>query len=160
MILTKNSRTSVDIDLEVNQKINAGKLNELLLIVPTNRKSRYLKKELISLSPGKSTGKIFLETIGTFSTKLLLDHSDASSKIISDAASSVLIKQSFQDVKLKYFSYYKKDVPTGTLDRIKNVVSEYKKHGITPKLLLEESKSLEGSEKLKAEDIAVIYEQY
>jgi len=160
MILTKNSRTSVDIDLEVNQKIEAGKLNELLLIVPTNRKSRYLKKELISLSPGKSTGKINLETIGTYSTKLLLDNSDASSKIISDAASSVLIKQSFQDVKLKYFSYYKKDVPTGTLDRIKNVVSEYKKHGITPKLLLEESKSLEGSEKLKAEDIAAIYEQY
>jgi len=160
MILTRNSRTSIDIDLEVDQKIKAGMLNELLLIVPTNRKSRYLKKELISLSPGKSTNKINLETIGTFSTKLLFDNSDASSKIISDAAASVLIKQSFQEVKLKYFSYYKKDVPTGTLDRINNVISEYKKHGITPKILLEESKSLEGSERLKADDIAAVFEKY
>jgi ATP-dependent helicase/nuclease subunit B len=160
MILTKNSRISIDIDLEVNQKIKAEKLNELLLIVPTNRKSRYLKKELISLSPGKSTGRLNLETIGTFSTKLLFNSSDASTKIISDAAASVLIKQSFHDSKLKYFSYYKKDVPTGTLERIKNVISEYKKHGITPKILLEESKSLKGSERLKAEDIASVFSKY
>ena len=98
MILTKNSRKFIDIDLEVNQKIKAGKLNELLLIVPTNRKSRYLKKELISLSPGKSTGRLNLETIGTFSTKLLFNSSDASSKIISDAAASILIKQSLLDL--------------------------------------------------------------
>ena len=119
MILSKNSRTSIDIDLEVDQKIKAGKLNELLLIVPTNRKSRYLKKELISLSPEKSAGKINLETIGTYSSKLLFDNSDVPAKIISDAAASVLLKQCFQDSKLKYFSYYKKDVPNGTLDRIK-----------------------------------------
>jgi ATP-dependent helicase/nuclease subunit B len=160
MILTKNSRISIDIDLEVDQKIKSGKLNELLLIVPTNRKSRYLKKELISLSPGKSTGRLNLETIGTYSTKLLFDNSDASSKIISDAAASILIKQSFQEVKLKYFSYYKKEVPAGTLDRIKNVISEYKKHGISPMTLLEESKSLEGSERLKAEDIASVFTKY
>lgn len=160
MILTRNSRRSINIDFEVNKKITAGKLDELLLIVPTNRKCRYLKKELISLSPRKTTGKINLETIGTFSTKLLFDNSDASSKIISDAAASVLIKQSFQDIKPKYFSYYKKDVPAGTLDRIKNVISEYKKHGITPKTLLEESKSLEGSERLKAEDIAAVFDKY
>ena len=160
MILSKNSKTSIDIDLEVDQKIKTGKLNKILLIVPTNRKSRYLKKELISFSPGKSTGKINLETIGTYSTKLLFDNYDASSKIISDAAASVLIKQSFQESKLKYFSYYKKDVPTGTLDRIKNVISEYKKHGITPKTLLEESKSLDGSERIKAEDIAAVFEKY
>jgi ATP-dependent helicase/nuclease subunit B len=160
MILTKNSRTSIDIDLEVDQKIKAGKLNELLLIVPTNRKSRYLKKELISLSPGKAAAKINLETMGTYSTKLLFDNSDASDKIISDAAASVLIKQSFQDIKPKYFSYYKKDIPVGTLERIKNVISEYKKHGITPQILLEESKTLEGSERLKAEDIAAVFEMY
>ncbi len=160
MILTKNSRTSIDIDFEINQKIKVGKLNELLLIVPTNRKSRYLKKELISLSPKRTTGKINLETIGTFSTKLLFDNFSSSTKIISDAAASVLLKQSFQDTKLSFFSCYKKEIPSGTLDRIKNVISEYKKHGITPKILREESKLLRGSEKLKAEDIVSIYEKY
>jgi ATP-dependent helicase/nuclease subunit B len=160
MILTKNSKTSIDLDLEVDRKIKAGKLDELLLIVPTNRKSRYLKKELISLSPGKTTSKINLETIGTYSTKLLFDNLETSNKVISDAAASVLLKQSFHESKLMYFSYYKKDIPTGTLDRIKNVISEYKKHGISPKALLEESDSLEGSEKIKAEDIARVYDNY
>lgn len=160
MILTKNSRKSIDIDLEVNQRIKAGKLNELLLIVPTNRKSRYLKKEIISLSPGKSTGKINLETIGTFASKLLFDTSDYSDKIISDAAASILLKQSFQETKLQFFSYYKKEIPTGTLDRIRSVISEYKKHGITAEVLTEELKLLEGSEKIKAEDIVDVYEKY
>jgi ATP-dependent helicase/nuclease subunit B len=160
MILTKSHRNSIDIDLEINQKIKTGKLAELLLIVPTNRKSRYLKKELISLSPNKSTGPINLETIGTFSSRLLFDDSNSSNKIISDAASSVLIKQSFQDSKPKYFSYYKKDIPSGTLDRVKNVISEYKRHGITPRILKDESKSLEGSERLKAEGITAIFESY
>jgi ATP-dependent helicase/nuclease subunit B len=160
MILTKNSRISIDIDLEVDQKIKAGKLHEILLIVPTNRKSRYLKKDLISLSPGKSAGKINLETIGTYSTKLLFDNNDLSTKIISDAAASILLKQSFQESKLRYFSYYKKDIPNGTLDRIKNVISEYKKHGISPNILLEESKLLDGSEKIKADDIATVFEKY
>ena len=160
MILTKNSRTSIDLDFQVDQKIKAGKLKELLLVVPTNRKSRYLKKELISLSPGKTAGKINLETIGTFAAKLLFNNSDASNKIISDAAASVLLKQGFHESKLRYFSYYKKDVPAGTLDRIKNVISEYKKHGISPQILLEESNSLEGSEKIKAEDIAAVFEKY
>lgn len=160
MILTKNNKTSIDIDFLINEKLKHGKLNELLFIVPTNRKSRYLKKELISFSPGQSTAKMNLETIGTFSTKLLFGGSDVSDKIISDAAASVLLKQSFQELKLTYFSFYKKDIPTGTLDRIKNVISEYKKHGITPEILRSESNLLEGSEKLKAEDIASIYGKY
>jgi ATP-dependent helicase/nuclease subunit B len=160
MILTKNNKISIDIDFLINEKLVHGNLNKLLLIVPTNRKSRYLKKELISLSPGQSTAKMNLETIGTFSTKLLFGSADVSDKIISDAAASVLLKQSFQESKLKYFSYYKKDVPTGTLDRIKNVISEYKKHNISPENLASEAKLLEGSEKLKAEDIAIIYEKY
>ena len=40
------------------------------------------------------------------------------------------------------------------------MISEYKKHGITPQNLLEESRSLEGSERLKAEDIASVFEKY
>lgn len=160
MILTKSKRKSIDIDLEINKKIKSGKLEELLLIVPTNRKSRYLKKELISLSPKKSSGKINIETIGTFSTKMLFEDSSVSSELISDAAASVLLRQSFQQVKLKFFSYYKKEIPNGTLERVKNVISEYKRHGITPHVLLQESKMLHGSEKFKAEDIAAIFEVY
>ena len=42
MILTKSKISEIDLDFEINNKIRNGKLDELLLIVPTNRKIRYL----------------------------------------------------------------------------------------------------------------------
>jgi len=160
MILTKSNRKDINIDDEFSQKINSGKINEMLILVPTNRKIRDLKKNIISSAPGQTTGKLNLETIGTLSTKLLLNDSEVRGTILSEAAASVLLNQSFQEVKLVYFSSYKDKIPSGTLDRIKNVISEYKKHGIMPETLRNEIQKLEGSEKLKAEDIASIYEKY
>lgn len=165
MILTKCKVDSVDLDQRIDDKIKNKQLNELLIIVPTNRKIRYLKKGIISSSPGKSTGKINLETIGTFAANLFSSDSGNGDpgaqklKILSDAASSILLKQSFQECNPKYFEN-NKDIPSGTLERIKNVISEYKKNGITPVKLKQESSSLEGAEKIKAEDIADIYEKY
>ena len=159
MILTKCKVEAVDLDQRIDDIIKNGELNKLLLIVPTNRKIRYLKKDIISLSPGKATGKINLETIGTYALNLFsCDSPDSKAnlhgmKILSDAASSVLLKQSIRGCSLKYFEN-NKAVPSGTLDRIKNVISEYKKNGITPSKLKQESLSLDGTEKIKAEDIA------
>ncbi|MCL5028703.1 MAG: PD-(D/E)XK nuclease family protein [Bacteroidetes bacterium] len=160
MILSKVKRKSIDLDSLIDKKIKAGQLNELLLIVPTNRKIRSLKREMISLAPGQATGKINLETIGTFSTNLLFVNGNSKGRILSEAASIVLLKQSFLESNLKYFSVYKKEIPQGTIIRIKNVISEYKKQGITPLLLRAEAEELSGSEKIKAEDIANIYEIY
>ena len=165
MILTKCKVEAVDLDQRIDDTIKKDELDKLLLIVPTNRKIRYLKKDIISFSPGNATGKINLETIGTFATNLFFCDSPGSKanvhqmKILSDAASSVLLKQSIHSCNLKYFEN-NKAVPTGTLDRIRNVISEYKKQGITPSKLKQESISLDGTEKIKAEDIADIYEKY
>ncbi|HSP88443.1 MAG TPA: 3'-5' exonuclease, partial [Ignavibacteriaceae bacterium] len=70
------------------------------------------------------------------------------------------MRQSFKDIKTKYFSNYSGEIPSGTLERIRNVISEYKKHGITPEILKAESKNLKSSEKNKAEDIAEIYSNF
>src|SRR5690606_25850318 len=80
--------------------------------------------------------------------------------LLSEGAAAILLKQSFQETDLKYFSAYKNEIPPGTLSKIKNVISEYKKHGITPDKLRAESESLTGSEKIKALDIAQLYETY
>jgi len=160
MILTKSKVSSIDLDFEIEGKIKSGKLDELLLIVPTNRKIRYLKKDIINETPQKAAGKINLETIGTFSTKLLFADASASVKVLSEPAAVVLLKQSFQECKLNYFSNYKSEIPAGTLDRVMNVISEYKKHGVTPEMLKSEAENLIGSEKIKAEDIAKIYKKY
>ncbi|MFC2134481.1 UvrD-helicase domain-containing protein, partial [Bacteroidota bacterium] len=158
MILTKENIDSVNIDNLINDKIQLGSLEELLILVPTNRKLRHLKKDIISMIPGKTAAGINIETIGTIATKLL--ETSRTFIQLSEAAATVLIKQSTSLVDFNYFSSYKGEIPYGTLDRIKNVISEYKKHGITSSVLKKEAEKLERNEKLKALDIANIYEFY
>ncbi len=160
MILTKSGLAPVDLNAILNERIKSKGIDSFLLIVPTNRKNRAIKKEIISSSRGHTSGRINIETIGTYSTKILFEDVSARGKILTEAASAVLLKQAFDITELKYFSNYKNGVPSGTVERIKNVINEYKKHGITPGLLREELKKLEGSEKIKAEDIAAVFEVY
>ncbi len=160
MILTKSLEKSIDLDFEIDRIIKSNHLERLLLIVPTNRKSRYLKKEIISLSSSNAVSTINVETIGTFSTKIFFGDQKSTSNVLSESASAVLLRQSFQEVKTKYFSNYSGEIPSGTLERIRNVISEYKKQGITPEILKAESKNLKSSEKNKAEDISEIYANY
>src|SRR3989339_548341 len=165
MILTKENIKNINVDLLISEKIDASKLSELLLIVPTNRKARNLKKEFISRIPNRATSGLNIETLGTISTKLLsISHPF---KQLSEAAATVFIRQSASEIELarpagglKYFSLYKNEIPFGALDRIKNVISEYKRQGITPSLLRSEAEKLEQSERQKALDIADIYENY
>ncbi len=156
MILTKDKITSVDLDKEVLSKINSGKSNQLLLIVPTNRKIRSLRREIISSSPNSAAGRLNLETIGSFAEKL----STYNSQMLGEASSIVLLNQCFRETELKYFSSYEEEIPYGTLQRVKNVISEYKRQGISPDVLRKESEQLNGSEKLNAKDIENVYRKY
>ena len=158
MILTRENISSIDIDFLINQKIELSRANEFLLIVPTNRKVRNLKKEIISQLPNKAASGLNLETLGSLSTKLLSQLKTFQQ--LSEAASTVFIKQSASEVELRYLSLYKDEIPFGTLDRIRRVISEYKRQGITPVRLRKEAESLKKSEKQKALDIADIYEVY
>lgn len=158
MILTKDKIHGIDLEALVKEKLDANLLSELLLIVPTNRKLRNFKKELITGSRNQTAGVINIETIGTLTTNIL---TEAESFIqLTDAAASVLMKQSIRESKLEYFSGYREGIPAGTLDRIRRVISEYKKSGIKPDDLLRESDQLEGSEKSKAKDIAEIFSRF
>ena len=66
MILSKNKIQKLDVESLLNDFIAQDKLNELLIIVPTNRKIRYLKRELISKSPNKALTKLNLYTLSSF----------------------------------------------------------------------------------------------
>jgi ATP-dependent helicase/nuclease subunit B len=160
MILSKNKIQKLDVESLLNDFIAQDKLNELLIIVPTNRKIRYLKRELISKSPNKALTKLNLYTLSSFTELIFKKNEINSTRLLSEAAAAVLISKSFKETQLKYFSNYKDEIPRGTLDRIKNVISEYKLNGISPEQIISESKKLEGSEKLKAIDIANVYQNY
>nr|MCU0333067.1 exodeoxyribonuclease V subunit gamma [Ignavibacteriaceae bacterium] len=159
MILTKQNIDRIDIDFLINNKLSKNEINEVLIVVPTKRKIRYLTRELISLSPNRSLSGLKIETIGSFAEKLLTEL-EGRVNLISEESSVLLLNHSFNRVKLSYFSQYKNQVPFGTLERVKSVISEYKRHGIPPERLREEAKNLSGGEKLKALDIAEVYDDY
>ncbi|MDP3583392.1 MAG: UvrD-helicase domain-containing protein, partial [Ignavibacteria bacterium] len=158
MILTKEKIKAIDIDEIVNGKISSGAVDEILFIVPTNRKARTLKKEIISLMPNFAAHQIKIETLSTITSKLLGGLKPFHP--ISEAASSVFIRQISAKTKFRYLSLYREDIPAGTLDKIRNVIIEYKRHRISPETLAAEAEKLTGSEKNKALDIADIYKAY
>ncbi|MBK9098128.1 MAG: exodeoxyribonuclease V subunit gamma [bacterium] len=159
MILTKHKIEKVDVDFLINSKLSEGRINEVLFIVPTKRKIRYLTRDLISLSPGNSLSGLKIETIGSFSEKMLTEV-EGNINQVSEQAAILLLNHSFKKTNLKYFSQYRDQIPFGTLERVKNVISEYKRHGISPERLKQEAKNLSGGEKLKAIDMTEVYNDY
>ncbi len=49
MIFSRMPKKNIDLQNDIKSKIQSGKTEELLLVVPTNRKSRYLKEKLFPL---------------------------------------------------------------------------------------------------------------
>ena len=158
MILTKENISNININEIIDDKIRNGQFKDFLIVVPTNRKLRKLKKEIISIAKNKTATFLNIETLTTLSGKILGE--EISIHPLSDEASAVFIEQSAKEVELLYFNNYEGNIPTGTLGRIKNVISKYKEEGITPEVLLMEAQNLEGAEKRKAIDIANIYKIY
>ncbi len=157
MILTKENIASVDFISMIDNYVRQENFQKFLLVVPTNRKLRRVKKELISRSPSGTVDNLNVETISTLSQKLLSEVEIFS--LLSEGAKSVLIRQCSEKVKLRYFSSFK-NLPFGTLDRISNVISEYKKNGVSPEHLKREVENSDLSEKEKAHDIAAIYDLF
>lgn len=158
MILTNCDIKEIHIHKEVDQFISSGQSEKVLMIYPTNRKIRQLKKNLIGISPRQTVSRLNLHTLTTFS-QLLLGRSKKYREL-SEAAAGVFIKKSAESCDLKYFRNYGNSIPPGTLNRIKNVISKYKENGITPEILLEETSKLSNIEQLKATDISKIFLNY
>ncbi|PID56237.1 MAG: hypothetical protein CR986_10430 [Ignavibacteriae bacterium] len=158
MILTKKNISEINSDKLLEESLTKNQLSEILIVVPTNRKLRDLKKSILNKFVDEPISKLNIETITTLSTNLLKEHKPFLP--LSEAASTILIKESCEELELKYFSVYNRKIPFGTLDKIKNVISEYKKHAITPAILRNEAEKITGSEKVKALDIAKIYTQF
>ena len=158
MILTKSGRKEIDLERLQLDYISRGDADKLLMVVPTNRKMRQMKKLIIQSSPESFAAEVFVETLSTLSEKLLSQTQNFT--LLSEAASAVFIEQSADNSTLRYFSKYQSAIPFGTLDKIKNAISEYKRLGISPRKLRAVAEQLELNEKNKALDIADIFQSY
>ena len=105
MILSKENIKSIDLDSLINDKIKSDDLESFLLIVPTNRKLRTLKKEIITLVPKQVTTNINIETLSTLTKKIL--EQTIQFHELSEEASAVFIEQSSQNIEMKYFTSLK-----------------------------------------------------
>ncbi|MFA4923946.1 MAG: 3'-5' exonuclease, partial [Ignavibacteriaceae bacterium] len=158
MILTNKKSFSDSLFKVIEEKILHGQANEVLHLVPTNRKVRALKKEIIDKTPAQAVSVLPIETIFTLAEKLF--SVEKSLSIASEAASSVLLKKAFQKNQLEYFRSFSKTIPQGSLDRIKNLFSEYKRNGITSEYLLRDLEKSDGTEKQKLSELAKVYDSY
>ncbi len=158
MILTNKQTFSDALSRSLDEKILQGKANEILHLVPTNRKVRSLKKEIIDRTPGQAVSILPIETIFTLAEKLF--SVDKPLTLASEAASSVLLKKAFQKNKLEYFRSFSKSIPQGSLDRIRSLFSEYKRSGITADFLLKDLANVKGIDKQKLYELATVYKSY
>lgn len=158
MILTKEKIKSVNLSGLINQMVDENRVDEILFLVPTNRWIRNLKRVLIEKSPNQAVSQIRIETLTTITAKLFGEIKPF--RLLSDASATVFIKQIASSKNFKSLSAYRDEIPFGTLDKIRNVIAEYKKHGISPADLLRESQKLQSPELEKALDIAEVYEEY
>ncbi len=158
MILGKTPLDEIDLTQTFLDLTSEGKLESFLLIVPTNRRVRKLKKRLIDSSPSKTASVINLETLGTFAEKMLAERESFHN--LTEYASAVFVEQAIGKTELNYFSAYKGESPFGTTQELCAVISEYKRYGIKPEDLEEEAKELNAAERRKALDIATVYREH
>ncbi|NUN10648.1 MAG: exodeoxyribonuclease V subunit gamma [Ignavibacteriaceae bacterium] len=159
MILTNQTEIKTDPKQRELELLAAGKAGDILYIVPTNRKARALRKAILDNSPGGSASGLQVTTLGTLCTNLFF-RGNPEKDVVSEAVASVLLSQCFRELNPDYFSPYDDGVPKGTLDRIRNVINQYKRNGLTPHHIKKDAEELKGTEKRKALAIAAIYERY
>lgn len=159
MILAKGSQARIfDPKKFVDELLGKNEIDKLIFIVPTNRKVRALRKELITSAPGKLLTKFYVETLYTVAQKIFKP--DEKKYLINEATAIVLLRQSFREIELRYFKNYKQSIPHGTLLKLHYVISEYKRNGVTPDILQNEIDNLTGIDRDKALDIAALFEKY
>lgn len=158
MILTNSKRKNINVDRLIDDFILSEQSEKFLIVVPTNRKVRQLKKLLISQAPKKIISAINIETLWTLATKIYKCKSDYI-KLESPAA-NVFINQCYKGIKPKSFARYNDYLPFGVQESIKNFFSKLKENGIYPEEFEKQLSNIKISFREKAEDLLNIYKLY
>ena len=159
MLLSKSKYDLIDIENIVNEKLSNRKIDELLFIVPTNRKVRALNKYFLDNSKDNAVSNLRIHTLSTLSTLLFKELVNGEYFILDDATAIIKLKKIFSELELSYFPK-NQEITQGILLELKNIISEFKRKGISAELLEQDLELLSGSEKNKAEDLIKIFKRY
>jgi ATP-dependent helicase/nuclease subunit B len=160
MIMTKVRADSINLADVIHDYVAREDFDQVLFIVPTNRRARQLKREFLEGIPKKAAHSIHIETLQTIATKLL-QSGDIHLNLINDPTSHVLLRQCFKETHLPFLKNKKSELPTGTRQRLRFLFSELMRHGITSAALKSEitGEASDYSNK-KTTDIAALFESY
>ncbi len=143
----------------IDEYISNGNFDSFILIVPTNRKKRYLLRELIEKSPSNITTALNLFTLGAFAEKLYLTKFPEKRQITS-STQFFLIKKIISESDLQYFHREKKYISSGVVDTLINVISRLKEIGYDEDKFKFSLEEFSGYNKIKLQDIQQIYNSY
>jgi ATP-dependent helicase/nuclease subunit B len=141
------------------EKIIAGKFNQLLLVLPTNRMVRNTILRILNDSVSGALANLKIHTLSTLSVALFNELYQDKYFLLDDATAVIKLKKIFSDTELRYFNK-NDDITSGTVLMVKNLISDFKRKGITIDILKEDINGLSGVNRDKAEDITKIYEIY
>lgn len=158
MILSKDTIKKVNIDHLIKGKLNNKRAGEVLFIVPTNRKVRSMTNDLLLYRPGKANEQLNIETIESLCEKML--RGIAQYKNLNESTATVMLKQCIDEIKPGYFMEYSSGIPMGTIKRLYDTFTEYKRQGITITELNEKTQNLTNDEAAKAADISLVYSEF
>jgi len=120
MILSKIKIKNSNVEYLIKNKIENEKSNEILLIVPTNRKVRFLTNQLLDLSKNKALIETQIHTLSTLSIKLFEELFPDEYFILDDATAVIKLNKIINETELKYFPKGE-EIYHGILLEIKNL---------------------------------------
>lgn len=158
-IYRKNKKDSIHPDDVIKNLIKKRELDSFIYVVPTRRKSRYLLREFIDISPEKTVPHLNIFTIGTFASRLFESFNLRKTEI-SSSLQFFLIRKIIKGVELNYFHRTKEFVSNGIIETMITIISRLKELGYDNHQFQKSINEFSGYNKIKLEDIYKIYSEY
>jgi ATP-dependent helicase/nuclease subunit B len=154
----------VSFDSQLRDILQSGKPEEFILIAPTNRKIRQLKREFLDFVPNNISTSFNVFTLELLFKKI---YSIVSTQkyLIDGELQSVFFEESIMSIAkhngLKFFRLRPDGkMPRGTFEKVSRMISEFKENFIFPEDLESDRGSIAEYEIEKVNDIINIYREY
>ncbi len=145
------------------QSLTQANLNRLIVVVPTQRRVRYLSRELVRLIPGAVVSTLPLYTLESLGL-LLFNTVSAGKRIVAGPLQTMIFHNvvSSNSGTLQYFALrgHEPQLPRGTFDKVVHVIKHLKESGVSAAVLEEEVESAPEHEQHKLRDIITLYNSY
>ena len=172
-ILTKG-HVSLPIDHEIRNRLESGRGDSFLVIVPTAQARLKLQRECLAWSPNRVVAGLHIHTLEDLVQRFYRRIGDGRRQI-SPALQMMWMRQITNQERLRFFNPPRLNSPTavreqeremeisipqGTVERLTNAINQLKASGVDPSQLREDVTDSEGTERDKLADLIAIYEAY